>query len=109
MNPDDKPRIHPLVCNGFYRIKNGAAFVIAINHAGNDDMTSVMFADNFTRIGSNPTHIRWLIEQGKFKETVKTAFKWNKSNEGKDFWIEVCRDIIDPKDKPRYVPKRRYK
>ncbi len=75
-----------------FRVKNGRKFFFALNKAGRDSNTHMMFLDNVD--GTPLTHF---IEDGQFKIAVIIAFTWEDSNEGYKFWDEVADNIKDIK------------
>ncbi len=70
-----------------FRMKNGRKFFCALNKAGRDSNTHMMFLDNVD------TDVTDEIEIGAFEDAVGGGFDWEFSNEGYDFWKEVANNI----------------
>jgi len=78
-----------------FRIKNGVRFSRALQKAAYGDANiNKMFIDNVQSIGIG-IDITPLIEKGKFREALVWAFKWDDTNEKKDFWLDIHKNLRD--------------
>ena len=78
-----------------FRIKNGKRFQNVLTKAAQgDNNIGKMFVDNLDGI----VDINSRIESGEFKWALLGAFRWERSNEGHDFWSEIYGNIKDKRN-----------
>ena len=78
-----------------FKVKNGRRFQTLLVKVSGDPNVLMMFTDNLNRQFPKelPQFLIKSVENKQFGHTVTSAFKWEESNEGYEFWADIAKRL----------------